>query len=178
MTTERRKRIAIDMDEVLADTIDQFINVYHDRHGFDLRNALQNGKEIREVLPVELRPSLKQYVNEPGFFRHIKVMDDSREVVRDLMGKYDVYIVSAAMEFKNSLIDKYEWLADHFPFIPWTHIIFCGHKIVNVDVIIDDRTRNFVDFSGRKLLYSSPHNMLINDFERVNNWQEVAEKLL
>ena len=105
-------------------------------------------------------------------------MPGSQEVMKELAGKYDVYVVSAAMEFKNSLIDKYEWLADHFPFIPWTHIIFCGHKIVNVDVIIDDRTRNFADFNGRKLLYSSPHNMLVEGYERVSSWSDVADKLL
>jgi 5'(3')-deoxyribonucleotidase len=82
------------------------------------------------------------------------------------------------MEFKNSLIDKYDWLAEHFPFIAWERIIFCGLKIVKVDIFIDDRIRNFVDFDGRALLYSSPHNFLINDYERVDNWQQVADKLL
>ena len=82
------------------------------------------------------------------------------------------------MEFKNSLIDKYEWLAEHFPFIPWTNIIFCGNKIVNVDIFIDDRIRNFAGFDGRALLYTSPHNFLITNYERVDNWQQVADKLL
>lgn len=175
---QRKQRVAIDMDEVIADTIDQFVEVYRKNHAFDLAQNLAHGKEIREVLPQELRPTLSKYINEPGFFRNIKVMPGSQEIIREMSEKYDVYIVSAAMEFKNSLIDKYEWLAEHFPFIPWTHIVFCGHKIVNVDVIIDDRTRNFNGFDGRKLLYSSPHNMLIEDYERVNNWEEVAAKLL
>jgi len=82
------------------------------------------------------------------------------------------------MEFRNSLDDKYAWLQDHFSFIDWKHIIFCGEKIVNVDIMIDDRIKNFSQFEGRKLLFSSPHNVLITEFERVNNWQEVADKLL
>lgn len=166
------------MDEVIADTIDHFAAVYKNKHDFDLRPHLSDGKEIREILPPELVPTLTKYVNERGFFRNIPVIPGSQEVVKELMGKYDVYIVSAAMEFKNSLIDKYEWLSDHFPFIPWTHILFCGHKIVNVDVIIDDRIRNFSGFDGRALLFSSPHNMLVEGYERVNNWTEVADKLL
>ena len=175
---ERRQRIAIDMDDVIAHTIDRFADIYKKKHNIDLNSTNLHGKEIREVLPAEIRHTLSQYINEPGFFRHINVMPRSQEIVKELTGIYDVYIVSAAMEFKNSLIDKFEWLAEHFPFIPWTHIIFCGHKIVKVDVIIDDRTRNFTDFDGRKLLYSSPHNMLIEGYERVNTWDEVAEKLL
>lgn len=175
---ERRQRIAIDMDDVIAHTIDRFEDIYRSEHQFELNPVILHGKEIREVLPQDIRHTLSQYVNAPGFFRNISVMPGSQEVVKELTGRYDVYIVSAAMEFKNSLIDKYEWLAEYFPFIPWTNIIFCGHKIVNVDVIIDDRTINFLDFNGRKLLYSSPHNMLIEGYERVNNWGEVAEKLL
>jgi 5'(3')-deoxyribonucleotidase len=175
---ERRQRIAVDMDDVIAHTIDKFAEVYRKNHQIDLNPQVLYGKEIREVLPPEIKHTVSEYINAPGFFRHITVMPGSQEVLKELMGKYDVYIVSAAMEFKNSLIDKYEWLAEHFPFIPWTHIIFCGHKIVNVDVIIDDRIRNFADFDGRKLLYSSPHNMLVEGYERVNNWDEVADKLL
>ena len=88
------------------------------------------------------------------------------------------FIVSAAMEFRNSLEDKVDWLADHFPFIPWQRTIFCGLKIVNVDIMIDDRSRNFTAFDGRPLLFTSPHNKLITEFERVDTWEEVAAKLL
>ncbi|HUQ66410.1 MAG TPA: hypothetical protein VM101_09655 [Flavitalea sp.] len=175
---ERRQRIAVDMDDVIADTIDKFAEIYRHEHKIELTPEILHGKEIREVLPAELKHTISEYINAPGFFRHISVMPRSQEIVKELSGRYEVYIVSAAMEFKNSLIDKYEWLAEHFPFIPWTHIIFCGHKIVNVDVIIDDRIRNFAAFSGRKLLYSSPHNMLVEGFERVSTWDEVADKLL
>lgn len=171
-------RIAIDMDEVLADTIDKFINVYRRDHQLDIALEQMHGKEFHELLPDKLNDSWRTYVNAPGFFRDLKVMPGSQEVVKALCDKYDVYIVSAAMEFPNSLIDKHHWLAEHFPFISWKNIIFCGYKIVDVQVMIDDRIRNFSGFKGRKLLYSSPHNFLITDYERVNSWAEVADKLL
>ncbi|RZK66823.1 MAG: 5'(3')-deoxyribonucleotidase, partial [Pedobacter sp.] len=47
-----------------------------------------------------------------------------------------------------------------------------------VDIIIDDRIKNFVNFSGRPLLFTSPHNLLVTEYERVNNWEEVAGLLL
>jgi 5'(3')-deoxyribonucleotidase len=174
----KKQRIAIDMDEVIADTIEKFITLYKQKHSVEIALDQMAGKEFHEMLPLELINTNRKYVNEPGFFRDLPVIPDSREVVKQLCEKYDVYIVSAAMEFKNSLIDKYEWLAEHFPFIPWTNIIFCGHKIVKVDIFIDDRIRNFMDFNGRALLYSSPHNLLLTNYERVDNWQQVAAKLL
>ena len=171
-------RIAIDMDEVIADTIDKFIELYKHEHNMVVRLDEMDGKEFNEMLPEETKQTLKAYLHQPGFFRDLKVMPGSQEVVRALCDKYDVYIVSAAMEFPNSLLDKHDWLAEHFPFIHWKNIIFCGNKIVDVQIMIDDRIRNFTGFEGRKLLFSSPHNHLITEYERVNNWREVADKLL
>ena len=174
----KKQRIAIDMDEVIADTIEKFISLYKREHNHEILLDQMHGKEFFQMLPEELIGTNRKYVNEPGFFRDLPVMPDSQRVVKELCEKYDVFIVSAAMEFRNSLRDKLDWLNEHFPFISWTNIIFCGLKIVNVDIFIDDRIRNFVDFNGRKLLYSSPHNLLINDYERVDNWLQIANKLL
>lgn len=175
---DNKIRLAIDMDEVLADTIDKFIEVYRRDHQTEILLEQMKGKEFHEMLPDALNDSWRDYVNAPGFFRDIKVMPGSKEVMKELCQKYDVYIVSAAMEFRNSLIDKFDWLAEHFPYISWRNIIFCGHKIVDVQILIDDRIRNFVSFNGRKLLFSSPHNYYITEYERVNTWAEVAERLL
>jgi 5'(3')-deoxyribonucleotidase len=170
--------IAIDMDEVIADTIGKFADIYRAEHGLSFTPAQLHGKEFRELLPPELIPSLRERINRKGFFRDLRPFADSQTVIEELNKKYEVFIVSAATEFPNSLEDKQQWLGEYFPFISWTNIMFCGYKIVNTDMMIDDRTKNFTRFNGRKILYSSPHNLLITEYERVNNWKEVAEKLL
>ncbi|MGZ3750741.1 MAG: 5' nucleotidase, NT5C type, partial [Mucilaginibacter sp.] len=109
-------RIAIDMDEVIADTIDKFIELYKREHNTLIRLDQMTGKEFNELLPAEVKDTFRHYLYQPGFFRDLKVMPGSQEVVKALCEKYDVYIVSAAMEFPNSLIDKYDWLQEHFPF--------------------------------------------------------------
>lgn len=166
------------MDEVIADPLAKFIALYHRDYGVPLDLRIADGNEIYHHVPENAKQKWFDYINEPGFFRDLPVIADSQAVIKALQEKYEVYIVSAAMEFKNSLIDKYDWLAEHFPFIDWKHLIFCGHKIVDVDLMIDDRIKNFIGFKGRPLLFSSPHNMLITDYERVNNWQDVASLLL
>lgn len=171
-------RIAIDMDEVLADPIYKFIQLYNRDYGVPLDLILEPGNEIYQHVPEHAKDKWFDYINEQGFFRDLKPLEGSVEAVKKLQEKYEVYIVSAAMEFRNSLVDKYDWLAEHFPFISWRNIMFCGDKIVDVDVMIDDRAKNFVGFKGRKLLFTSPHNLLLTEYERVNNWQEVLDKLL
>ncbi len=175
---DEKPRLVIDMDEVLADTHHKFLTLYHRDYGIAMDIHLAPGKELHENLPESMNGQWKVYANEKGFFRDIPPMPDAIETVKALQARYEVYIVSAAMEFRNSFEDKFDWLGEHFPFIPWTHIAFTGHKIVAADIMIDDRIRNLAHFAGRKLLYTSPHNLLVNEYERVNSWQEVAKLLL
>jgi 5'(3')-deoxyribonucleotidase len=177
-THMNKQTIAIDMDEVIADPIAKFIDIYQREHGFNFSLDQMHGKEFRELLPPELNHTLREYINRKGFFRDLKLIGNCREVIEELNKKYEVFIVSAATEFPNSLEDKQQWLGDHFPFISWTNIVFCGYKIVNTNMMIDDRIKNFARYNGRKLLFSSPHNLLLTEYERVNTWDEVAEKLL
>lgn len=170
-------KIAIDMDEVLADPLRKFIQLYHRDYGTPLDLQLDAGNEIYHHVPEHIHHKWYDYIHEKGFFRDLEPIPGSIEAVRKLQEHYEVYIVSAAMEFPNSLDDKYHWLKEHFPFIGWKNIIFCGEKIVNTDIMIDDRIKNFSDFKGRCLLFSSPHNLLVTGYERVDNWQQVLEKL-
>lgn len=171
-------RIAIDMDEVLADPLHKFIQLYHRDYGIPLNFKIEPGNEIFQQVPEHINHKWLDYINEKGFFRDLPVIEGSVEALKKLQEKHELYIVSAAMEFRNSFEDKFDWLAEHFPFISWKNIVFCGDKIVNADVLIDDRARNFTHFKGRALLFSSPHNLLLTKYERVNNWQEVLNKLL
>jgi 5'(3')-deoxyribonucleotidase len=170
-------RIAIDMDEVIADPISKFIQLYNRDFGVPLDLILEPGKEIYQHVPADVNRKWYDYINEKGFFRDLAVIPGSIAAIQELQKNHDVYIATAAMEFRNSLEDKFDWLQDHFPFIPWTNIIFCGNKVLDVDVLIDDRIKNFADFKGRPLLFSSPHNLLVTNYERVDTWEQVLEKL-
>jgi 5'-nucleotidase len=176
----QKKKIAIDMDEVMADPIEKFINLYNQDFALDLKLEALHGKEIFEAVPHEHSHKVWEYINAEGFFRDLTVIPGSQEVIKALTEKYEVFIVSAGMEFRNSLIDKFDWLQDHFPFISWKNYVLCGDKsIIGADIMIDDRPKNLRTFSGeRKLLFTSPHNVNLTEFERVSTWQEVAEKLL
>jgi 5'(3')-deoxyribonucleotidase len=169
-------RIIIDMDEVMADTIAQFITWFKNA-GFTVDPASLNGKTVKEMFPdYELA---RQFLYTPGFFRNTPLMTDSQKVVEALNSQHEVFIVSAAMEFPQSLFEKYEWLQEHFPFITWQQIAFCGSKqLVNGDYMIDDHLKNLDYFNGEKLLFTSPHNTLVQKYTRVNNWKEVADLLL
>ncbi|MGZ5189912.1 MAG: 5' nucleotidase, NT5C type [Flavisolibacter sp.] len=172
----KRKSIAIDMDGVISDTTAQFIKWYEKDRGEKLSREYFHGKIEEECLPDGL---VEIYLYSPGFFRTAPIIDGAKEAVLELMEHFDVYIVSAAMEFKQSLTEKYEWLEEHFPFIPWTHIIFCGDKsIISTDYMIDDHVKNLDSFKGSAVLFTAAHNINIDRHKRLNNWSEVVNFLL
>ena len=172
-----RKRVLIDMDQVMADITTQFIDWYKEATGETIAYEQLLGKSEIHAFP---QPELiRKFLYTPGFFRTAKVMPGSQDVVEELNRHYDVFIVSAAMEFPQSLIEKYEWLQEHFPFITWQQVILCGSKKpVSGDYMIDDHLKNLDHFEGRKLLFTATHNTHIEGYTRVNNWEEVRKLLL
>lgn len=169
----KRKTIAIDMDGVIADTVSQFIIWYERECGERIKKTAFDGVPESEGLP---NGAVRKFVYTPGFFRTIPVMDGATEAVLELMKSFDVYIVSAATEFPQSLSEKYEWLQENFPFISWRNIIFCGDKsIIGTDYMIDDHVRNLDCYNGNCILFTAGHNIGIDRHTRINNWNEVIE---
>jgi 5'-nucleotidase len=176
--SKRMKRLIIDMDDVLADTTGQFINYYERDFGVRVDRAVLNGKEEGEGFP-DNHSALRKYPYQENFFRTIAAHDYSQEVLEKLNAKYEIFIVSAAMEFPQSLNEKLSWLAEHFPFLSWKQFVFCGNKaVVHGDYMIDDLPRNLLKFNGEKFIFTAPHNTHIEGFRRVNNWKEIGDILL
>lgn len=171
--------LAIDMDEVLADSAKKLKDWYYRDYGKVFSEEEIKGKDLKQAVIPEHFSVFHQYCNTPGFFRDLELMPDARAVLEKLNKQYEVFLVSAAVEFPNSLKDKYDWIQDNLPFITWKQICLCGSKsIIQTDIMIDDRSRNFKNFKGRKILYAAHHNIFETGYERVGNWKEIAEKLL
>ena len=90
-----------------------------------------------------------QNVEEPDFFRDIPVMPGSKEILPLLISSYEVFITTVAMEYPTSFAAKYEWIEEHFPFFPESHIVFCGDKsIIAADFLVDDNAHHFERFKN------------------------------
>jgi 5'-nucleotidase len=173
------QRLLIDMDDVMADTSQKIINTVNNAFNSNYTKEILIEKPKIKDEYQEKYLSLRHKLWEKGFFRDIQLMPDSQEVIRELYKKYEIFIVSAATEFPNSMAEKLEWLDDYFPFIGWSHTVFCGHKwMIRADYIIDDHEKNLINFQGKGLLFDAVHNKHISDFQRVNSWKEIKTILL
>jgi 5'(3')-deoxyribonucleotidase len=198
-THDRERRIiCIDMDEVIADALGEHLLRYNRDFRATLTPADLRGRWLWDVVPAAHRATLEQYMLSEDFFYSLAVMPDAQRVLARLQTRYDIFIASAAMEIPSSFNAKFRWLAEHFPFIPTTNIVFCGDKsILRADFLIDDNPRQLQRFEGSRLgeaagpgsngdggsrregiLFSSPANALVTGFRRVDTWLDVEALLL
>lgn len=170
-----KKKLIVDIDGVLADIYGQFRKFEFEDFG---RN--QDLSEITGKLEEEAFVNGEIYMATQGFFRNAAVIKGSVEALEKLNQTHDLFIVSAATKFPNSMAEKQEWLLEHFPFITWQQIVFCGTKeIIKGDIMIDDHFKNLDKFYGQTILFSQPHNVnrIEKGHNRVTNWKEIMELL-
>jgi 5'-nucleotidase len=173
-----QQRLAIDMDDVLADATGRFLEYALTRHGKTIPPVDMHGKTWADASGIDAE-EIRSWLFEKDFFRGMKVIEDSQKVVQKLMEKYEVFIVSAAIEFPLSMKEKLEWLEEFFPFINWRFVVFCGHKyMIEADYLIDDHEKNLIPFTGKSLLFTAHHNRHLQGYTRVDSWMEIERMLL
>lgn len=164
------------MDEVMADTLSEHLRRYNQEFDEALTVEDLAGKGLWDIAPADRQTQLRAFLDAEDFFEDLALMPGAQEVLRQLSGRFEIFIATQAMTVPNSLGPKYRWLQRYFSFIPPTNYVFCGNKsILLADYLIDDLPRNLDRFRGKGLLYTAAHNLNETAYTRVNDWQEVAD---
>jgi len=172
----RRPRLAVDMDEVIADSFTTQWQWYRDCHGYDWDPATLANCDLRKLAAPEHVQQMEDLLHRGSVFGTFEVVPGSQRALEQLSRTHDVFIATAAMEYPASCAAKFQWLQTHFPFIAPSQIVFCGDKsILNVDWLLDDNTRNFRSLAGQGVLFSAPHNGTESWTPRVSGWQEAYD---
>lgn len=170
----KKIRIGVDQDWVLAKLTEKWVEYYN-----TIFNDNLNVKDIKTWNIIDfVKPEAKDFMlnilNIHKFYRDLQVTSDSQRVLKKLQDNgYEIFIVTdpyTRMSFKS----KFDWLQEHFEFIPKKNFIFTGNKsAINLDYLIDDGVHNFEGFVGKGLLYDAPYNKECDKYYRVKNWQDI-----
>src|SRR5215469_8459524 len=154
------RRICVDMDEVMADTLSEHLRRYNETFDEAIEPEHLQGRGLWECVPEDRRQQLRAFLDAEDFFEDLPLMSGAQEVLQQLSARFEIFVATSAMTVPNSLGSKYRWLQRHFPFIPPQHYVFCGNKcILRADFLIDDLPRNLDRFEGQGLLFTAPHNL-------------------
>jgi 5'-nucleotidase len=172
-------RIAIDMDEVLADTVTKELSIYNREHGTSIGKADLVGRTLDQIVCAEHKDRVRSYPMAGDFFRDIPGMLGSERVLSRLFERHEIFVVSAATEYPRSFSAKYEWIKEHFSFVPDSRIVLCGDQsIIAADYLIDDNAHHFERFRGHGLLFNAPHNLDERRYERLKDWDDIERRFL
>jgi 5'(3')-deoxyribonucleotidase/uncharacterized protein with PQ loop repeat len=178
----RRPRIAVDMDEVIADAFGKVLSTFNEKTGSNItrEDVAEKGFEgtMRSTLTPEVFAEYERLCHTGDFFADLELMEGSQEALRQLSEHYEIFIASAAMDVPSSFDAKFKWLRRHFSFIPPSHYVFCGDKsILLADYLVDDRPRHFDYFVGTGILFTAPHNARRDAPLRADTWADVVRIL-
>ena len=183
-----KKRIMIDMDDVIVDTgscfmkqIEDFIGEKVDitKTGYYLQNALGDRKEeFFKKGPIDM-------------YKDTPLNDGAYDVIKKLNDFYEVFIVTsynipdAPYQEGNHLKRKMDYLQEKLPFIKTEQILFINNKqLIDFDIRIDDSIRHLTH--GEILLLFDAYNnqeltkeeLDAKNIRRVMNFKEIADILL
>ena len=163
----------------MADAVSEHLARYNQDHNDRLTKEDLKGKWLWDVVAVDRHAALESYLRSDDFFDVLEVMPNAQRVIAALQDRYEVFIATAAMEVPTSFTSKFRWLQKHFPFVPASHIVYCGTKgILRADYLIDDNPRQLKRFEGEGILYTSAHNIHVKGYRRVDDWLDVERLFL
>lgn len=177
--SQARRRICVDMDEVMADAVSEHLRRYNEEFGERMTVEDLGGRWLWEMVSPSRHLQLEAYLRSEDFFAVLEVMPEAQRVIKALQAEYEVFIATAAMEVPTSFTAKYDWLGRNFPFISPSNVVFCGDKsILRADYLIDDNPRQLRRFLGQGVLFEAHHNRTVMEFPRVRNWLEIEQMFL
>lgn len=168
--------IAIDLDDTLNILLNPWLEVYNAKYNDNLKPDDIKEWNVANFVKCSEK-EMFDIIRSKGFFRTLKVKAFAKEVVEFLSKYFDLYVVTAYLS--EAVIDKTEFIKEHFPQIPEKNIIFCNAKhLILTDFMIDDGVHNLVDFKGTPLLMDSPQNRKCDKYKRFYNWIEIYHYFL
>ncbi len=187
--------IAVDIDDVLALSVDKFIEWSNNRFGTNIKfdDYVEDWSELWNISQEETTERVNMMYKEgiPAQYSHV---GEAVDVLNKLKPDYELVVATARRSAEHMLTR--DWIKKHYPAV-FKDVHFAGiwdeiteHspkktkaklcRELGVDYLIDDQVKHCIGVSGigiKALLYGDyPWNRDANlprDIERVLNWKEI-----
>jgi 5'-nucleotidase len=186
--TSNKERIALDMDEVVADLMGSWIAWCKVESGMDADEDIGEIQwDVSKSFPVLSQKEVYSYLSIPNAFLELPVIEGAIEGVKELSKYYDITFLTAARS-KTAFFEKINWVGNHFGKEYKNKVIACScGKMKSLisssfDIMVDDNPEFIKNAVGEctTILFTADHNKdqdlgYIN--YRVDNWEELVKCL-
>jgi 5'-nucleotidase len=175
-------RILVDMDGVIADLEQEFLQRWRKRHAEKFYVPLEKRTAfyVKDDYPEELKPMVDEILLEASFFREIIPVPGAKEALEEMQARgFEVFICTSPLStYKNCVLEKYDWVEKYMGPTWVRQVILTKDKtILRADVLIDDKPviTGAEDTPGwEHILYDRPYNRNVNKRRLTwENWRDI-----
>lgn len=189
---EKRLRVLVDMDQVIADFEGYFLSQFRSKYPNDPfvpleeRNTFYLGDQY-DGMSDDMHDKVRSIYHAEGFFRDLPEIEGALDALKEMseMKGVDVFICSSPLfDYTYSPKEKIQWIDEHLGKDWIGKIILARDKtLVNGHILIDDR----VDIKGactdptwQHVLFTACHNknIKVKGKKRLENWTDGSWKTL
>ena len=179
-------KILVDMDGVIADFESGFIShwkrLYPKKEFIRIQDRITH--KIVDQYPASLKGTIEKIYQRPGFFKSLPPIPDGINSLQKMLEEgYDVFICSSPLDnFKNCVLEKYEWVEEKLGF-DWTQrlILTKDKTLIRADFLIDDspEVKGCLKPVWEHIIFDQPWNKN-STFRRLTweNWVQILSKSL
>ena len=185
-------KIAIDLDDVLALSLENFIEFYNEKSNKKISFKDFTGFSLNESIgmPLEEERKLLEDYDSSKYYDKIKPMPGAKEGIKELSKTQQIVILTSRPKKREN--QTREWLKKYLEY--FGEILFIRHdysgksrtkgevcKEVNAELLIEDNldyARSCVSEGIPVLLFNYPYNQEKGSnpkITRINSWKEILE---
>jgi 5'-nucleotidase len=187
--------IAIDVDEVLADLLSQFIIFHNETYGTKLKREEFITYNWWDTMHEDFEQMKKEIYNffKSSYIKDVKPVEGAQEGVKRLKRKHDLIIITSRPYVLSVLTEH--WINNHFPNcfskFYFTKSIIDNDTLTkaeacrmgNASILIDDQIKYVEDCAKNgidAILFDQPWNMHYMESEKVKkaySWPEIVDEI-
>ena len=172
-------KIAIDFDETLFPTLEKVIEAYNKNHSPNITMSQIITYNLYDCLSPDVADALIALYVDKTIYNSLVPYKGAVKAVQSLINRgHEIYIATATdirnLEWKEKLLQRY------FPFIPKENLIrIHNKKLLNVDVLVEDKFDNLVQTYAERICFNQPWNQnsnkdIVYGVYRINGWNEIV----
>lgn len=165
--------IAVDIDEVCANLIGEWIRLYNNDYNDNLKESDITDWDISKFVKPECGKKIYSYIKMRSIYDNVYPINGAKEGIKKLknLGYRTFYATSTPIETAGV---KYAWLKKNGFEVSQEDYMEVGDKsLIHASYLIDDRFENISKFKGKGILFNSPWNKKYPYKDRVNNWDDI-----
>lgn len=179
-----KKRLLVDVDEVLADFQTPVLAIVDELFGRKLTPHDFDTWDLFSIFTKEERDQIFARISVPGFCLQFQPKEGAVDAIRELRKTHHVTPVTRPFPSPTWVHDRMLWLYDHFDIKEPEIVNTAAKHLIQGDALLDDNPQHVLDWiethpTGMGMLWHIPNtrNMTQYDYLRVHTWAEVIEKV-